>query len=587
MKKWICGALVLALFIAIPPIFGFGFEQGYGELEVLEMREETLTIQDAVATVDGGPVLAEGNHTLWIDRIANLPEYAGEFYGWLQDNAHAQGTLADPTKGETVGTRYAHTVTTISGKATFTYPLSATNSEILALAKEAAVADLGTQPQIAMQYVTAVYGAFDMDYPEVFWLNGSTLTGYGMRYGYSGFGGVATATYEVPVYFYLSGSDFDIRATKYQSVTTISETIANRDSYISEILEDCPQTSDYDKLRYLNQTLTRRNCYNSAVAEGNKDAASTDAWQCISALKGNVGTEGPVCEGYSRAMKVLCDELGIPCVLVSGDSKSYASDTPGAHMWNYVQLDGGWYALDSTWNDPTVSGVTSAVSGYEHEKWFLRGGKSQVDTDFTFLDSHVPTNQATSKGLQYINGPVLSDDDYVMPENLLALNTYRGEPFTAPVRQGYVFGGWFADAELTKPLEDTVTEGYAYAKFVDAQVLSVKWQVTDNGSAGDLRLLTSVDTLSYDQVGFSVTMKGKTGEIKTTRVYERIRMDGWWLRDPASVFGEEANYFMCHTLTDVATADYDTQIQVTPYWVTLDGTRVEGEELSFSINEGL
>ena len=79
------------------------------------------------------------------------------------------------------------------------------------------------------------------------------------------------------------------------------------------------------------------------------------------------------------------------------------------------------------------------------------------------------------------------------------ISPYRGEVYTAPEQEGSVFAGWYADAAFTQPLDASVTEGGAYAKFVDAHVLSVKWQVTAGTNAQSertkLRLLTGVDTL--------------------------------------------------------------------------------------------
>lgn len=52
-----------------------------------------------------------------------------------------------------------------------------------------------------------------------------------------------------------------------------------------------------------------------------------------------------VCEGYARAFKYLCDKVGIPCELVIGS-------TDVDHMWNVVEIDGKWYHVDVTWDDP-------------------------------------------------------------------------------------------------------------------------------------------------------------------------------------------------------------------------------------------
>lgn len=57
------------------------------------------------------------------------------------------------------------------------------------------------------------------------------------------------------------------------------------------------------------------------------------------------------CEGYSKAAKLLLDAAGIENGLVSGKAKN-AENGPGPHMWNAVKVNGDFYHLDCTWDDP-------------------------------------------------------------------------------------------------------------------------------------------------------------------------------------------------------------------------------------------
>lgn len=57
------------------------------------------------------------------------------------------------------------------------------------------------------------------------------------------------------------------------------------------------------------------------------------------------------CEGYSKAAKLLFDMAGIESSVVSGISKNFDGEE-GAHMWNAVKIDGDFYYLDCTWDDP-------------------------------------------------------------------------------------------------------------------------------------------------------------------------------------------------------------------------------------------
>ena len=584
MKKFLCALLTLAMLLSLVSGQVLAAAQG----ESVFQDAERIQYMSATAVSDG-LTLAEGNHQLWIDRIADLPDYAETFYKWLENNATATGALADPTLGTYRKGSYVYVLDVFTGEVPFT---AADGDDMMSLAASAALADMQPKAQLAMDYAVAAYSAFDRDHPEVFWLSGRSRGGYGYSYGYKTVDGTLVATYTATVYFYLQTTDFDIRSEDYRSADLIAAGIAERDADVARILADCPKNVPaVVQVEYLNQTLIETNAYNSAVAKGNTSAASDDAWRCISALDGRSGVTAPVCEGYSRAFKVLCDELGIPCVLTEGSAKGSVSETPGAHMWNYVQLDGSWYAVDVTWNDPYVSwDAENILSGYEREDWLLLGSESLVNTGLTFINSHVVDNTVTTNGLAFNNGPVLSEDAYTMPENLMDVSTYRsGESYTAPVKEGYVFAGWYTDAALTQPMAADVTTGYAYAKFMNADMLTVKWQITNGTTAEsdstDLRMLTSVDALTYNSVAFEISISGVTQTVTSNRVYESVRAGDSLITDPATIFCADAEYFVTFTLLGVSQRLYSTDITITPSWETLDGTVVSGTTRTIQICE--
>ena len=49
-----------------------------------------------------------------------------------------------------------------------------------------------------------------------------------------------------------------------------------------------------------------------------------------------------ICSGYSDAMKIFLDKFNIINYKINNDE----------HIWNLVQLNGKWYHLDLTWDDP-------------------------------------------------------------------------------------------------------------------------------------------------------------------------------------------------------------------------------------------
>ena len=123
-----------------------------------------------------------------------------------------------------------------------------------------------------------------------------------------------------------------------------------------------------------------------------------------------------VCAGYAKLFKLLCDEYGIPCILVSGTGTNNTGVTE-EHMWNYVKLGGSWYAVDCTWNDQE-----SRI--YED---FLLVGADTVASNLdnkAFSESHTSSGQWTtsiaSPGFAY---PVLSAEAYAQSSDATAPET--------------------------------------------------------------------------------------------------------------------------------------------------------------------
>ena len=109
-----------------------------------------------------------------------------------------------------------------------------------------------------------------------------------------------------------------------------------------------------------------------------------------------------VCEGYARAFKYVMDSLNIPCVMVMGEGTNSQGQREN-HAWNYVQIDGRWFAIDATWDDPVVQGGGRA-SNESRYKYFLKGSS-------TFNQDHVPNGRFTDGG-KVFTYPIISSGDY-------------------------------------------------------------------------------------------------------------------------------------------------------------------------------
>ena len=155
-------------------------------------------------------------------------------------------------------------------------------------------------------------------------------------------------------------------------------------------------------VRYLNSWLCANNVYNPSGL-GASNFSRTAASGILSA---NDAASGPVCYGYATAMKVLLDRAGIENAYVEGWAYNGKNGSGEQHAWNYVNVDGSWYAVDPTWNDP------SSASAPALETYLLVGSGTVTAPSLAGKEAFGANHDASkSPALRYGLGyPTLSVD---------------------------------------------------------------------------------------------------------------------------------------------------------------------------------
>ncbi len=380
----------------------------------------------AMDTNDYFPELKEGNYARWIDRI-EVPDYAADFYLMLEEGCDNDGI--DDFLIDINGSDLVEDVTEYiseSGEGTAGRGIKLADITGSGADWEEATTAVYEDFYDKFYKIRAVHEAFDRDRSDVFWLNSGcylSTVNYQTSTTYDEATQSWICTYTGEVYFMLEseGYDWSLWNINYTTPEQIRADIKSIDAQADSIVSAVADKDPDEQIAYFNEWLTMHNEYNYYVGYGTMDIMDVllqypDVFECTSALFGRVGYEGPVCEAYARAMKVLCDKAGIPCVLVDGYAYNGSDGEGESHMWNYVQLDERWYAVDVTWNDPNW-GEAGAVSGNETTTYLLIGADTKTQVGYEtmrFIDSHPANNQPYgSEGLSFSNGPVLSSNDYV------------------------------------------------------------------------------------------------------------------------------------------------------------------------------
>jgi|GEM_PF-2476448 len=253
--------------------------------------------------------------------------------------------------------------------------------------------------QELMTHTTDATAAFYRDRSEIFWTTGVSSRLVHLKDGELVQGAVALDpghTYTVQFEIMLPlAEDWDGDSPTDRSVTEDIAILRTNIGLIADVA--ATRASRQAQIAYINEQLCRYNRYNTPAVEGDRE--ERNPWSPISALDQLTapndqfpGALLPVCEGYARAFKLICDEMDIPCILVSGLGEG------GDHMWNYVQMeDGYWYAIDVTWNDSTGQNT------------YLLVGKDVMDQAHT-TDSRFMQNPHMT-----FSYPVLNNLSYVAP----------------------------------------------------------------------------------------------------------------------------------------------------------------------------
>ncbi|MBR4291385.1 MAG: leucine-rich repeat protein [Oscillospiraceae bacterium] len=148
-----------------------------------------------------------------------------------------------------------------------------------------------------------------------------------------------------------NGQFFIFQTRIYETFTEADETdelttAGKANKVVAEVIT--PGMSIYDRARALHDWL---------IYNANYDYSSDPYRDASGVLVHGRG----VCDSYARAYLMLCTIAGIDCIYLSGTA--YSGGAWGAHGWNMIKLDGKWYHVDCTWDDP-------GTGGYECHTYF-------------------------------------------------------------------------------------------------------------------------------------------------------------------------------------------------------------------------
>lgn len=282
--------------------------------------------------------------------------------------------------------------------------------------------------------------ALSLERPETYWIDLNSET----KMSYSKTGDtVVSATVTIPFNDFI---DYPPKAVADAEI----------ESAMKDITVDT--TNTYTKVKSIHDALANILVYNSA-------GSSESIRSIYTALAGD---HNVVCEGYAKSFKIMCDMYDVPCIIVTGDAQG--SGGLESHMYNYVLMpDGEWYLVDVTWDDQTTLRDTYLLAGADTMGFTLTVGESHFTNNTVGYGFEVPALADDKYGMVKQNVNFVTNGGSSVSSISLIQNECAREP-TEPIRNGYIFAGWYSDSELSTPYvwSAAVTEDITlYAKWVE------------------------------------------------------------------------------------------------------------------------
>lgn len=169
--------------------------------------------------------------------------------------------------------------------------------------------------RLSMQELSDIFFRLRLDNPWIFY-----VTGFSCRYAEG-----ADTMQLIPVYMF-----------EKKKIREHRKALQGR---VARLLRPAQSMStDLEKEQYIHDFI----CSNVTYDKLKKSYSH----EIIGPLQQGIG----VCEGIAKVVKLLCDELRIPCIIAVCDADP-EHGLKYRHAWNVIQIQGKWYHLDATYDN--------------------------------------------------------------------------------------------------------------------------------------------------------------------------------------------------------------------------------------------
>ena len=194
--------------------------------------------------------------------------------------------------------------------------------------------------QQTIDRVFSIYQRIFAENPEYIYLNGSVNVSYQVDSNRKTLVAMTLKPDYWPEMADLSKTELDSISAK---ITSLTKQVADDVSAGTQV--------PWEQLAAIHDFLIRHIVYDESLDQNNNHVYSALFRQIT------------LCQGYAQSFQLIARQLGFEIRLITG-----VSDGLG-HAWNLVRIDGRWYHIDATFDDPTPDRGSIGPIQYVH---FLR-----------------------------------------------------------------------------------------------------------------------------------------------------------------------------------------------------------------------
>ena len=172
-------------------------------------------------------------------------------------------------------------------------------------------------PMLSKKELSDIYFMIRMDCPEIF---------YSVTFSYR---------------YYMDSTEVELTPKYLFSKDKIREHRQAMESRVKKLVRQAENLDEKGKELFIHDFLVKNVKYDKLKKEYSHE------------IIGALGNGVAVCEGIAKAVKILCDELKIWCIIVLSEANP-DKGIKYRHAWNVIQINGQYYHLDVTF-DNTLS----------------------------------------------------------------------------------------------------------------------------------------------------------------------------------------------------------------------------------------